>query len=287
MTEADLGADLEQVRLDRRRRGLRIDPEPLGRAPHEQRLAHRIGRGELQQPPGVGRERVEPPPEAVLDAAGQPDRRREREAARQLGRAHPARQLQQGERVAARLGDDPVAHALVDPARDDRLEQRARVGLVEPPQRQLRQARQPRLVARLAHAEHERDRLRQQPARDEPEHLGGGVVEPLEVVHDAQQRLLLGHRGHQAERRPARRGSGRADRRTRDPARPSSATCCGSGSTSSRSAVKLVSFRALAAALLMLGHVHGRQADAATAWECYVYNPVATQPSVQAMFSMA
>ena len=62
------------------------DPELLGRAPDEQRLADRVGRRELQQPPRVGRESVEPPPEAVLDAGERPGRRREAEAARQLGR---------------------------------------------------------------------------------------------------------------------------------------------------------------------------------------------------------
>lgn len=43
--------------------------------------------------------------------------------------------------------------------------------------------------------------------------------------------------------------------------------------------------RALAAACLVLAAVEARsgQLQAATVWECYVYNPVATQPSVQAM----
>lgn len=40
---------------------------------------------------------------------------------------------------------------------------------------------------------------------------------------------------------------------------------------------------ALCAAILLLG---ASAARAATAWECYVYNPVATQPSVQAMVRM-
>src|SRR4051812_13839242 len=105
MTEADLSADLQQVRLDRRRRVLRMKPELLGRSPYEQRLADGIARGQLQEPPGVGRERSESPPEPVFDASGQPDRRREGEAACEFRRAHAARQLQQGKRVAAGLAD--------------------------------------------------------------------------------------------------------------------------------------------------------------------------------------
>ena len=49
--------------------------------------------------------------------------------------------------------------------------------------------------------EHQRYRLRQQAAPDESEDLGGGLVEPLRVVHDAQHRLLLGGLRHEAERR--------------------------------------------------------------------------------------
>ena len=57
------------------------------------------------------------PEEALLDPARQRRRVRQPESARQLRWRQPARQLQQRQRVAARLGDDPVAHALVQPAR--------------------------------------------------------------------------------------------------------------------------------------------------------------------------
>ena len=53
----------------------------------------------------------------------------------------------------------------------------------------------------LAYGEYERHRLRENPARDKPQHPGRGIVEPLEIVHDAQQRPLLSHGRHQAERR--------------------------------------------------------------------------------------
>ena len=75
-----------------------------------------------------------------------------------------------------------------------------------PPSAQLGQARQRMAglrsgaVDRRPGREHQRDRLGQQAAPDEPEHLGRGLVQPLRVVHHAQQRLLLGRLGHQAER---------------------------------------------------------------------------------------
>jgi len=54
-------------------------------------------------------------------------------------------------------------------------------------------------LGRRPDREHQRDRLRKQPAPDEPEDLSRGLVEPLCVIHDAQQRLLLGRLRHQAE----------------------------------------------------------------------------------------
>ena len=65
---------------------------------------------------------------------------------------------------------------------------------------QLRQARELALLGRVAHGEHDRHRLRQQPPRDESEDLGRGAVEPLRVVHDAQQRPLLRHLRQHGER---------------------------------------------------------------------------------------
>ena len=49
--------------------------------------------------------------------------------------------------------------------------------------------------------EHQRYRLGQQAARDESEDLGRGLVEPLRIVRDAQNRPLLGGLRQEAERR--------------------------------------------------------------------------------------
>jgi hypothetical protein len=58
-------------------------------------------------------------------------------------------------------------------------------------------------AARLAHGEHQPDRLRAQTARDEGQRLRGGRVEPLRVVHDADPRPLLGDVRQQAQHRQA------------------------------------------------------------------------------------
>ena len=76
---------------------------------------------------------------ALLDG-GSCDRPGAAEAARELLGAHAAREFEQRERVAVRLRDDPLADALVEPARDRRRKQRARVFVAEPGEPQLRQA---------------------------------------------------------------------------------------------------------------------------------------------------
>ena len=120
------------------------------------------------------------------------------EAARQLGRAHVPRQLQQDQRVAPALGDDPLPDALVEPAGHGRRQQRLRVVVAEPFEPQLRKARDVAVVARLADREDDRHRLGEQPPRHEPEHLPRGLVQPLKVVDETQQRLLLGQLGERA-----------------------------------------------------------------------------------------
>ena len=56
------------------------------------------------------------------------------------------------------------------------------------------------LVARLAQTEHDRHRLREHPPRNESEHLRCGLVDPLQIVDDAGQRLLLSDLRHEGER---------------------------------------------------------------------------------------
>ena len=96
---------------------------------------------------------LEPPVEAVLDAARQRLRVGKPEAARQLRRRQPPRQLEQRERIAAGLGDDAVAHLLVQPSPHGGRQQLPRVGVADAVDRQLRQAAERLLVAGLANGE--------------------------------------------------------------------------------------------------------------------------------------
>jgi hypothetical protein len=99
------------------------------------------------------------PEPATVDAAGQRPWIGQPETTRQFGRAQPAGQLQQGERVASCLGDDPVAHLRIHPSADRRGQQRARVGIAEAGDGQPGQAGQLLVVAGLARGEDQGDRL--------------------------------------------------------------------------------------------------------------------------------
>ena len=185
-----------------RLRGLRVrrpDTEPLGRAPQQQRIADRLRRRHQQQAPRVIREQLETPDEALLDPPGQRLRAQQAEAARQLRRGQPMRQLEQRQRIPPCLGDDPVPDCLIQFEPHGRAQQRAGVAVAHTLHLQL--GHMPKLLARLPGAEHDPDRLRQQATGDEGQRQPRGLIQPLRVIDDTQQRALLGHRREQAQHR--------------------------------------------------------------------------------------
>ena len=200
MQERHAFADHQQPLGLVRSRGREPDAESLGRAPHEQRVVDGLRRSDQQEQTRLLGERLESPQEALLDPPGQRVRPCQPERARQLRRRQPPRQLEDRQRVASRLRDEPVADALIETARDDRRQQGARVVLREPCEPELGQPQQLAPADRVAHAEHDRHRLGQQPSRDESENLPRGAIEPLGVIDKTQQRPLRGNLGQQAER---------------------------------------------------------------------------------------
>jgi hypothetical protein len=110
------------------------------------------------------------------------------------------RQLVQRERVAAGGAHQRVAHGGGQLA--VLIEQGDGVALVEADEGELGQARRleaPRLA--LARGDEQGDGIGLQAPGDEHERLGRGAVEPVRVVDHAQQRLVVGDRGQDAEQR--------------------------------------------------------------------------------------
>ena len=197
MTEPHARVELDQPGLDCGCRSVSPDREPLGRSPNQRGVADRVRGRDLQQAPCLGRKPVEPPPEALLDPARQRHRAGEPEPARELSGRHPPRQLQQGQRVAACLGDDLVTDPRIQRPGEHRLQQRARIGLLKTLDQELRQSRQ--IIARRACREDQADGLRLQPPCNECQDLRRGAIEPLLVIHQADHRLLLSRLGQQAQ----------------------------------------------------------------------------------------
>ena len=78
------------------------------------------------------------------------------------GQHRPARQLEQSQRIAARLDDDPLEDALVQPRRQRGLQQQARIAMAQRLDLQLRESRD--RVTGVARREYERDLLPEEAA---------------------------------------------------------------------------------------------------------------------------
>ena len=185
--------------------------------------------GDEQRPPPVLRQLLHAAPERGLDPGAGAEGGGERLAALELGVGEQRRHLEQRERVAAGARHEPLGHRQRDPGALRALEQRARL---RGPQRADLQPLEPgpdRDRPAAVGAEQD-DPLGAEPAAGEQQRLERAVVEPLAVVDERQQRLLLGGRGEQAQHarhdgvaiaarrlaereRPAQRGGlGRRDR---------------------------------------------------------------------------
>ena len=187
---ASSAGTMAALSIPRRRRGLR----------DHGCVADGLGRGDEQKPLRLRRKRLHPAQEALLDPARQLPAVGEPEAAGELGRRQPSRQLQQRERVAPRLGDDPGANLLVEPSRQHGLEKPAGIGVAETRERELRQAVELVHVTRVANREHHHQRLCFEPPRDERQDGDRLRVQPLDVVEQADERPLLCDIRQQAER---------------------------------------------------------------------------------------
>ena len=199
MTEPHPGAELDQpVRLGRRG-GVGADPEHLGRTPQQGHVPDRLRRRCQEEPLRVDRERPDTPKEALLDEVRDRPGVGTAEPARQLRRGQPSGQLQQRERISIRLGDDPIADPFVQSPGDHRAQQRTGLRVAQAPDHHHRETAQCLVLTRVTHGEDHGHRFRQKSSRDEPEDLRRRPIEPLCVVDQAYERLLLGHLGQQTE----------------------------------------------------------------------------------------
>ena len=199
MAEAHLRIELDQSRRLGRPRRIRSDPELLGRAPQQRRVAGRFGGGGHEQALRVGRERQHLAAEVLFDAArewcasGRPNPPASSAAVNPRGNSSNASgfprvsaTIRSRTRSSSRPGTTESSSAWASASTQTRYHE-------------LRQTDERLFVGRLAHGEDHRNRVREEPARDERECLRGRAVEPLRIVDHAEERLLLGHFGQQSE----------------------------------------------------------------------------------------
>ena len=79
-------------------------------------------------------------------------------------------------------------------------QQCARIAVVEPVDGHLRKLGEDVVADAGARGAHDREPFGEEPAGDETKDLSGGLVEPLRVVDDAYERLLLGDLSEQRQR---------------------------------------------------------------------------------------
>jgi hypothetical protein len=203
MCELDHRAQLDELSVHRGARRGHREPERLGGTMQQHGIAERFRRGGEDEQPGLLREQLQSPGVAVLDPAHHRLAGRDAEPAGELIRIPRSRQLEERERVAVALDEDVLVDARIERPVHVLEQQRARILIGEALDRQRGEPAKAVLAGAGAHGAHERDPLGEKSPGDEDEDLRRGVVEPLRVVDDADDRPLLGGLGEQGQRRKA------------------------------------------------------------------------------------
>jgi hypothetical protein len=171
----------------------------LSGAPKQVHVADRFRSGGEQEQLGVARQQRRSAQEAALDASAQRAGAGYGKASRELVRRHSSRQLEQRQRVAVGLLDDPVAHVLIKRRMHSHGQQVVGIRLFESGQRQRGKARELAHSGLLTKRDDDGDSLGRQPPSDERDRLQGRVVQPLRVIDETEQRVFTDARGQQTQ----------------------------------------------------------------------------------------
>lgn len=212
MPEAHQCTDVEQPGGHRRAEGAGVDATPLRRTTEQRDIADRFRGGDQQEALGVNGECADPGEIAPLDPAGHRPRVGQAEGVGGFRVPAVLGELQQGQRVAACLGEDPFADPFVHRVARHRIQQGAGIGVRQTCECQLGQVGEVVPSQGLPGGEHHRQRFGEHAPRHERHGLRGDLVEPLRIVHEAEQGLLGSRVGQepeygQADQEPVRRRS--------------------------------------------------------------------------------
>lgn len=140
--------------------------------------------------------------EDVFDPVSERQMSRERGRAPELSLAELGRKLQERQRVAARLRDQPVGDLLGGRGTQALVQQGPGRLRIQPRQHELGQALGPeRPLGAVAGREDHQHAVGGDPSSAEEQSIGGGRIEPVRVLDDAHHQALLGGRCQQRQGR--------------------------------------------------------------------------------------
>jgi hypothetical protein len=114
MPEAHVRTELQQVGCGGQVHGSGVQAEYPSRPEDQRRVPDRIGRREQDQPPDLVRQLTKARCVLIFDAAGQISRARKCEPAGKVSGALASVELEQGQRMAVCLRENPVADTFVE-----------------------------------------------------------------------------------------------------------------------------------------------------------------------------
>ena len=195
-----IAVDAQQAGLLDRVEGIVTGVEAAGGVPdHGQPGGVIGGRHQQESLRGLGQPPV-PVQERPFDTAGERQLLRQRGPAGQLVGGQRLGQLAERQRIAPGGGDEPIAHRRVNVLRRVPAEQLTGRLAAQPAKGQARQLAGVEAGRdAVARGEQQRDPFGSQPAGDEQQRGGRGLVEPVGIVGDHENRVLLGGVGEQAE----------------------------------------------------------------------------------------
>ena len=203
MAEPYLGADIQQLLCPGGDRRIRSQCQRPCGPPQQRGVPRGVGGRQQHELPGWLRQHPNLVQVVVLELARHAGLARAGEAASQLGFGHPPGQLQQPQRISTGLGDDPGANPLVQVTRNRGRQQGLRVLVGKPLEGQCRQPGKQPLSDRLADGQQQANRLGLQPPSDKAEHLRRGLIQPLGIIDQADQRAHGGTLSQKAQDRQA------------------------------------------------------------------------------------
>ncbi len=189
VSERDPHADVEEALGLRRPGRLHRDRGSGRRTPQQRGVTERFRGSEQEKLLRRRRQLRHPPSVRGFDVAGMLDR--QSKATSEALDRHGMPRLEKRQRIAPSLLDDPVADALIDRTDRPHGEQLEGIHVGQSAQPDLRKPGEDVRFVMITQPEHQQHGIGVDPPPDERQGLRRRTIQPLRVVHEADERLEL------------------------------------------------------------------------------------------------